>query len=119
MNTAEYLNTLIDCKEDMKAAIKSKGVTPEGGLSTYADAISEIEWDLRDIEVIYIPNGVNFGDYFYYYSTPAPQMFKNIAFYITDNPNFIFTLEYPYGNNYVKIRDYNVDGKKIKLVKFR
>lgn len=39
MNTAEYLNTLIECKEDMKAALIEKGVTPTGGLSTYADAI--------------------------------------------------------------------------------
>lgn len=42
MNTAEYLNTLIECKEDMKSAIIEKGVTPTGGLSTYADAIDNI-----------------------------------------------------------------------------
>lgn len=42
MNTAEYLNTLIECKEDMKAAIEERGVTVTGGLSTYADAITSI-----------------------------------------------------------------------------
>ena len=40
---ADNLQTLIDCKADMKAAIESKGVTVSGGLSTYADAIREIE----------------------------------------------------------------------------
>lgn len=42
MTTAEYLNTLIDCKQDMKSAIEGKGVTVTGGLSTYADAIKAI-----------------------------------------------------------------------------
>ena len=42
MNTAEYLNTLIECKEDMKAALIEKGAPPAGGLSTYADAIRSI-----------------------------------------------------------------------------
>lgn len=42
MTTAEYLNTLIDCKQDMKSAIEGKGVTVTGGLSTYADAIKSI-----------------------------------------------------------------------------
>lgn len=39
MNTAEYLNTLIECKEDMKSAIEERGITVTGGLSTYADLI--------------------------------------------------------------------------------
>lgn len=47
MNTAEYLNTLIECKEDMKSAIEERGVTVTGGLSTYADAIQSIEADLN------------------------------------------------------------------------
>lgn len=42
MNTAEYLNTLIGCKEDMKAALIEQGAPPTGGLSTYADAIEKI-----------------------------------------------------------------------------
>ena len=46
MNTAEYLNTLIECKEDMKAAIIEQGVTPTGGLSTYADAIYDLYSDI-------------------------------------------------------------------------
>lgn len=36
---ADNLQTLIDCKTDMKSAIESKGVAVSGGLSTYADAI--------------------------------------------------------------------------------
>ena len=42
MNTAEYLNTLIECKEDMKVALIEQGAPPTGGLSTYADAIDNI-----------------------------------------------------------------------------
>lgn len=42
MNTAEYLNTLIGCKEDMKAAIEERGITITGGLSTYADLINSL-----------------------------------------------------------------------------
>lgn len=40
---ADNLQTLIDCKADMKSAIEEKGVTVSGGLSTYADAIRSIE----------------------------------------------------------------------------
>ena len=42
MTIADNLQTLIDCKADMKAAIEEKGVTVSGGLSTYADAIRDI-----------------------------------------------------------------------------
>lgn len=42
-NIADKLNELIEAKSDIKAAIESKGVTPTGGLSTYADAIRSIE----------------------------------------------------------------------------
>lgn len=44
---ANNLETLIQCKEDMKAAIEERGVTVTGGLSTYADAIQSIEADLN------------------------------------------------------------------------
>ena len=40
--TADYLTQLIDSKSDIKAAIEEKGVTVSGGLSTYADAIRQI-----------------------------------------------------------------------------
>lgn len=43
MTIADNLQTLIDCKADMKSAIEEKGVTVSGGLSTYADAIRSIE----------------------------------------------------------------------------
>ena len=43
MTIADNLQTLIDCKADMKSAIEEKGVTVSGGLSTYADAIRRIE----------------------------------------------------------------------------
>ena len=43
MTIADNLQTLIDCKADMKAAIEERGVTVSGGLSTYADAIRSIE----------------------------------------------------------------------------
>ena len=41
-NIADKLQDLVTAKADIKAAIESKGVTPTGGLSTYADAISQI-----------------------------------------------------------------------------
>lgn len=115
MNTAEYLNTLIECKEDMKSAIEERWATVTGGLSTYADLIREIEWDFRHIEVIYVPNGVNIGTY--YSTTPDKNRFVNIAFDITDNPDFILDVEYPYSSGY-KVKEYNVDGKKIVLLKY-
>jgi hypothetical protein len=44
---ANNLETLIQCKEDMKAAIEERGVTITGGLSTYADLILDIDADLN------------------------------------------------------------------------
>ena len=43
MSLTDKLNELINAKADMKAAIESKGVEVTGGLSTYADAIRNIE----------------------------------------------------------------------------
>lgn len=40
---ADNLSALVQSKADIKAAIIRKGVTPEGGLVTYADAIDKIE----------------------------------------------------------------------------
>lgn len=41
-NIADKLNALVSAKNDIKTALESKGVSPTGGLSTYADAIREI-----------------------------------------------------------------------------
>lgn len=42
-NIADKLNALVGAKNDIKTALESKGVSPTGGLSTYADAIRSIE----------------------------------------------------------------------------
>ena len=52
MTIADNLQTLIDCKADMKSAIEEKGVTVSGGLFTYADAIRQIEGGTEIIEKI-------------------------------------------------------------------
>lgn len=57
MTTAEYLDTLIDCKEDIKSAIIEKGGSPSGGLTTYADAINSI----KKIIAVKAVEGVAFG----------------------------------------------------------
>lgn len=51
MTTADYLNELIDCKEDMKSAIEEKGATVTGGLTSYADAIERIVPPVVDVEM--------------------------------------------------------------------
>lgn len=51
MTIADNLQTLIDCKADMKSAIESKGVTVSGGLSTYADAIRQIDGNTINCEL--------------------------------------------------------------------
>ena len=43
MSISEQLTALNDAKQDIKNALAEKGVTPTGGLSTYADAVREIE----------------------------------------------------------------------------
>lgn len=42
MAVAEILTALNDAKQDIKNALAEKGVTPTGGLSTYADAVRGI-----------------------------------------------------------------------------
>lgn len=42
MSIADKLQDLVTAKEDMKTALIEKGVTPTGGLSTYADAVRSI-----------------------------------------------------------------------------
>lgn len=56
VSIAENLQELIDAKADIKSAIESKGVEVTGGLTTYADAIREIETG----EGVAIPNGTRF-----------------------------------------------------------
>lgn len=43
MSIADKLTALVSAKNDIKTALESKGVSPTGGLSTYADAIRSIE----------------------------------------------------------------------------
>lgn len=117
MTTAEYLDTLIDCKEDMKSAIIEKGGSPSGGLTTYADAINSLNVDYTALDVLSIPAGVNIGMCLNYI-TYSRKYFENVAFDITDNPDFQLQLdEYPYSAGY-KIAQYNFDGKIIKLLLF-
>lgn len=65
MTIADNLQTLIDCKADMKSAIEERGVTVSGGLSTYADAIRQI-----DKKLIYnkYPEGKEETEYFIEYN---------------------------------------------------
>lgn len=61
-NIADKLNELVEVKSDIKAAIESKGVTPAGGLSTYADAIRNIETGDIIIDGEFgVVNGMKFG----------------------------------------------------------
>lgn len=95
MSISDRLQELISCKSDIKTAIEEKGVSVTGGLSTYAEAIDEIITAL-DCEVIYVPRGINIGINTYYtYGTQSGNMDsykhnlpKQIAFDITDNPDF-------------------------------
>lgn len=69
MSIADELNTLVNCKEDMKSALIEKGVTPEGGLSTYADAIRLLYNEYNDLNfdaiggdnntILHSINGIN------------------------------------------------------------
>lgn len=59
MTISDKLNDLITAKADMKAALQEKGVAPTGGLSTYADAIRDIEGG--DVGIWKIPETVKFG----------------------------------------------------------
>lgn len=59
MTIADNLQTLIDCKADMKSAIEEKGVTVSGGLSTYADAIRSIEQPEEG--GLLLPDGIKFA----------------------------------------------------------
>jgi hypothetical protein len=43
MSITDKLQDLVTAKEDMKTALVEKGVTPTGGLSTYADCIRNID----------------------------------------------------------------------------
>lgn len=120
VSIADKLQDLIEAKADMKAALQEKGVTPTGGLSTYADAISKIT-DTLDCEVIYVPNGINFGiRTFYRYGESSGSIFsgnytlpKQIAFDITDNPNFTIT-----GSSIKNTAVITLENKKLMIVDF-
>lgn len=62
MTTADKLQELISVKNDIKTAIQEKGVTPTGGLSSYADAIRDIETGDIIIEGhLKLPNNTKFA----------------------------------------------------------
>ena len=62
-NIADKLQDLVTAKADIKAAIESKGVTPTGGLSTYADAIRSIEnGDIIIEGDLKLPNNTKFAN---------------------------------------------------------
>lgn len=117
MTIADKLQGLITAKQDMKDALTEKGFAPTGGMVTYADAIDLIVNGLRDVEVIYIPNGINIHIQSSYYTpdggTQKHYFPKRIAFDITDCENFNLTSE-------VSTTIYNLTAnhRKIKLVTF-
>lgn len=106
MNTAEYLTQLIDCKEDMKSAIIEKGVTPTGGLSTYADAIEKIY-----NKNAYFPVGTKFeGTSFSVINgvDEAQEMINLINPEEVDFSCLFQSCEFPYNNAL-----YNIDTSKV------
>ena len=134
MTTAEYLEVLIDTKEDMKSAIESKNIAVTGGLVDYDDFIRQIP--VFEGEIIYVPNGINIGftDYDLGYWTDSSGVShyglpKMVGFDITDNPNFLLDGVAPvngathspsgnYGVRYI-ISEYNIDGRHIIVVLFK
>ena len=94
MSITDKLNDLKIAKQDIKSAIQEKGVTPTGGLSTYADAIRDIQTGGGGGTVV-LPIGTKFG---YSTFTNAPffdtsgytdmaSMFSYNA-YLTDVPKY-------------------------------
>lgn len=67
MTTEQYLLELIQAKNDMKAALKEKGVEVWGGLNTYPDAIRELVFTNK----LLVYDGVSFG---YSEWSSAPSM---------------------------------------------
>lgn len=76
MSISEQLIALNDAKQDIKNALVEKGVTPTGGLSTYADAVRGITSEPSG--GIQLPTGIRFGESTF---TEAPY-FDTIA--VTD-----------------------------------
>lgn len=60
MSITDKLNDLKIVKQDIKSAIQEKGVTPTGGLSTYADAIRNIQTG-GGSGTVGLPVGTKFG----------------------------------------------------------
>lgn len=101
MTIADNLQTLINCKADMKSAIEERGVTVSGGLSTYADAIRQIEGSDVSIEGFdwWFPNGTKFGGSKF---ETAPLFdtsnFKSFKYMFEDCQNLISILSYNTSN---------------------
>lgn len=79
------LQDLVTAKEDMKSALIEKGVTPTGGLSTYAECIRHISGgDGLDFSVL----GFTEQDY---YDNPNKMIQADIAFSlrIKENPDWV------------------------------
>ena len=117
---ADKLQDLITAKQDMKDALTEKGFPPTGGLVTYADAIDFLVNGLRDVEVIYIPNGISILIQSSYYTPDGGTMKhtlpKIIAFDITDCENFNLSTTSDISTT---IYNLTADNRKIKLVVFK
>lgn len=82
---ADKLQDLVTAKEDMKTALIEKGVTPTGGLSTYADAVrSIVRGESLDFSVL----GFTEKEY---YDNPNKMIRDDIAFSlrIKENPDWV------------------------------
>ena len=92
---ADKLQDLVTTKEDMKTALIEKGVTPTGGLSTYADAVrSIVRGESLDFSVL----GFTEKEY---YDNPNRMIRDDIAFSlrIKENPDWVI-YNNGLGNNY-------------------
>lgn len=92
---ADKLQDLVTAKEDMKTALIEKGVTPTGGLSTYADAVrSIVRGESLDFSVL----GFTEKEY---YDNPNRMIRDDIAFSlrIKENPDWVL-YNNGLGNNY-------------------
>ena len=84
-----YIEELESVKVEIKDAIIAKGVTPTGGLSSYATAISEIDGatiETDDLGVLINENGS-------YYYTPEGDGFTSVAVTVDVIPPPVLTQE--------------------------
>lgn len=74
---ADKLQDLVTAKEDMKTALVEKGVTPTGGLSTYADCIRGISGGgLQNLKFAYSTDLVVFPNIYTGHYTDMSHMFE-------------------------------------------